>query len=65
MRTIEGEFRRLKYDIHNHVPDPINHTNKAFQSTVLMFIGVDVIKYTVSIFSFWHSPSYVLLRRDV
>jgi hypothetical protein len=53
----------LKDDIQNHVPDPIDHTNIAFQSTVLLFIVVDWIRYTVSTFLFWHSPSYVLLRK--
>jgi hypothetical protein len=48
-KTIEGGFM-LKYDIHNHVLDPIDNTNQ--------------IRYTVSTFSFWCSPSYVLLRRD-
>jgi hypothetical protein len=29
----------------NHVPDTIDHTNIALQSTSKMFIGVDGVKY--------------------
>jgi hypothetical protein len=36
----------------------------AFQSILEMFIGVDPIRYTLSTFSFWHFPSYILLTRD-
>jgi hypothetical protein len=62
-KTIEREDR-LKYDIQNHVPAGINHTNVAFQSTSGNFIGVDCSRYMVSTFPFWHSPSYVLLKGE-
>jgi hypothetical protein len=47
-----------------YLADPMDNTNIAFKSTVLMFIGVNGIRYMVSTFSFWLSPSYDLLRRD-
>jgi hypothetical protein len=51
MKIIDGEVR-LKYDIQNNVPAPIDHTNVAFQSASEMFIGVDWSRYTVSTFPF-------------
>jgi cytidylate kinase len=37
-KIIEEEFR-LKYDIQNHVPAVIDHTNMSFESRLEMFIG--------------------------
>jgi hypothetical protein len=50
-KIIEEEFG-LKYDIQNHVPAVIDHTNMSFESSLEMFIGVDHSRYTILKFSF-------------